>query len=79
MYEREDRFTVQAEVPGVKMDDIDISITADTLTIRGERKVPAGVKEDEYQCCEVYYGSFTRWITMPAAVGAYKIEANYVD
>ncbi len=79
MYEKEDSFTVRVEVPGVKMDDIDISVTGDTLTIKGERKAPAGVKEEEYQCCEVCYGSFTRSVTMPAAVEANKIEATYAD
>lgn len=79
MYEKEDSFTVRVEVPGVKMDDIDISVTGDTLTIKGERKAPAGVKEEEYQCCEVCYGSFTRSVTMQAAVDANKIEATYAD
>ena len=40
---------------------------------------PAEVKEEEYQCCEVCYGNFTRSVTMPAAVDADKIEATYAD
>jgi HSP20 family protein len=49
MYEKEDVFMVRAELPGVKMEDVDISMTGDTLTIKGERKAPTDVKEDEYQ------------------------------
>lgn len=79
MYEKEDSFTVRVEVPGVKMDDIDISVTGDTVTIKGERKAPEGVKDEEYQCCEVCYGTFTRSVVMPAAVDADKVEAKYND
>ncbi|MBA7670210.1 Alpha-crystallin [subsurface metagenome] len=79
MYEKEDSFTVRIEVPGMKMDEIDISVTGDTLTIKGERTAPAEVKEEEYQCCEVCYGNFTCSVTMPAAADADKIEATYAD
>ncbi len=79
MYEKEDSFIVRAELPGVNKDDVDISMTGDTLTIKGERKAPADVKAEEYQCCEVCYGSFSRSITLPAAVDANKIEASYGD
>jgi HSP20 family protein len=79
MYEKEDNFMVRVELPGVKKEDIDISVTGDTLTIKGERKPPVDVKEEECQCCEVCYGSFSRAITLPAAVDAGKIEASYED
>jgi HSP20 family protein len=79
MYEKEDSFIVRAELAGVKKEDIDISITGDTLTIKGERKASAEVKDEEYHRCEVCYGSFSRSITMPAAVDMSKIEATYVD
>ncbi len=76
MYEKEDSFIVRAELPGVNKDDVDISMTGDTLTIKGERKAPADVKAEEYQCCEVCYGSFSRSITLPAAADADKIKAS---
>ena len=77
MYEKEDSFIVRAELPGVNKEDVDISMSGDTLTIKGERKAPADVKAEEYECCEVCYGSFSRSITMPAAVDSDKIEATY--
>ncbi len=79
MYEKEDCFIVRAELPGVNKDDVDISMTGDTLTIKGERKPPAEVKEEDYQFCEVCYGSFSRSITLSSAVDTDNIEASYGD
>jgi len=79
MYEKEDSFIVRVELPSVKLDDVDISIMGDTLIIKGERKVPAEVKDEEYHRCEVCYGAFSRSITMPAAVDPNNIEATYQD
>jgi len=79
MYEKDDKFVVRAELPGVKQEDIDISMAGDTLIIKGERKVSKEVKEEEYHRCEVCYGSFSRSIALPTAVDADKIEATYED
>lgn len=79
MYEKEDSFVVRAELAGVKKEDIDISATGDTLTIKGTRKASAEVKDEEYHRSEVCYGSFSRSITMPAAIDASQIEATYAD
>lgn len=76
IYEKEDRYVIQAELPGVNKDDVDISMTGDTLTIKGERKPPAEVKKEDYQCSEVCYGNFSRSINLPSAVDADKIEAS---
>ncbi|MBA7588437.1 Spore protein SP21 [subsurface metagenome] len=69
----------KAELPGMKEEDIDISIIGDTLTIKGERKAESEVKEEEYYCCECSYGSCSRSIALPSNVDANKIEANYED
>ena len=79
MYEKDENFIVRAELPGVKKEDIDISMTGDNLTIKGERKASTEVKEEEYHRCEVCYGSFARSINMPAAVDTDRIEATYAD
>ena len=68
MYEKDENFIVKAELPGVNKDDIDISITGDTLTIKGERKASEEVTQDQYHRCEVCYGSFSRSIMLPSAV-----------
>lgn len=77
MYEREDKIVVRTELPGVNKDEIDISMTGDTLTIKGERKASEEVKEEQYHRCELAYGTFSRSITMPVAVDAERIEATY--
>jgi len=79
MMEKEDRFIVKAELPGVRKEDIDLQLTGDTLNIKGERKAESEVKEENYYCCEHSYGSFFRSITIPSSVDAKKIEASYND
>ena len=77
IYENNDSFIIRAELPGVDRDEIDISMAGNTLTIKGKRRPAADVKEEQYLYCEACYGSFSRSITMPAAVDADKIEATY--
>ena len=78
VFEKEDKFVVKAEVPGMKEEDIDVSVVGDTLTIKGERKAESEVKEDDYYCYERSYGSFFRSIALPS-VDAKNIEASYED
>lgn len=77
MYEKDNNFVVKAELPGVKKEDVDISVAGDTLTIKGQRKASKEVKDEDYYRCETHYGSFTRSIVLPAAVDAKKVEASY--
>jgi HSP20 family protein len=79
MFEKEDRFVVKAELPGMKEKDLDVSVVGDTLSIKGERKAESEVKEEDYYCCERSYGSFFRSIDLPSNVDAGKIEANFED
>jgi len=79
VFEKEDKFVVKAELPGMKAEDFDVSVVGDTLTIKGERKAESEVKEEDYYCCERSYGSFSRSITLPSTVDAKKVEATYED
>jgi HSP20 family protein len=79
VFEKEDKFVVKAELPGMKEEDIDISVVGDTLTIKGERKAESEVKEEDYYCCERSYGAFSHSIAVPSDVDAKKIEASYED
>jgi HSP20 family protein len=79
VFEKEDKFMVKAELPGMKEEDIDVSVVGDTLTIKGERKAETEVKEEDYYCCERSYGSFSRSIALPSSVDAKRIEASYED
>ena len=79
VFEKEDRFIVKAELPGMKQEDIDVSVVGDMLTIKGERKAETEVKEEDYYCCERSYGGFSRSVALPSTVDAGKIEASYED
>ena len=79
LIERDDRFVVRAELPGMKEEDIDVSVVGDTLTIRGEKKASTEVKGENYYCCERSYGRFFRSIALPSTIDAKKIEASYED
>ena len=79
VFEKGDKFVIKSEVPGMKEDDVDVSVVGDTLTIRGERKAESEVNEEDYYCCERSYGSFFRSIALPSTVDAKKIEASYED
>jgi len=73
--EQENEILVNAEVPGCKADDIDISVHGNNLTISGEKKLSEEKKEKGYYHVESSYGSFRRELTLPADVDATKIDA----
>ena len=75
--ETPDQIVVKAEVPGMDAKDINISVTGDVLTIKGEKKSEREEKEENYHLVERSYGSFSRSLAMPAAVDMEKIEAKY--
>ena len=68
---------MKAELPGMKEENIDVSVIGETLTRKGERKAETETKEEEYYCCERSYGSFFRSIALPSTVDVKKIEASY--
>jgi HSP20 family protein len=75
--ETADQVVVKAEVPGIDAKDINISVTGDVLTIKGEKKSEREEKEENYHLVERSYGSFSRSLVLPAAVDMDKIEAKY--
>ncbi len=77
LVENKDDFVVKASIPGINPDDLDISYSDDTLTIKGEIKEEKDVKEDQYHMRERRYGSFMRSITLPTKIKGDAIEANY--
>ena len=77
--ETDNEVVVTAELPGVKQDDVDITITDDVLTLKGEKKEEKEVKEKNYHRIERSYGSFQRSVSLPAGVQADKAKATYKD
>jgi HSP20 family protein len=79
IYEDKDKYVVKAELPGMRKEDIQVSLDGNTLTISGERKHEEEKKEGETYRSERYFGRFQRSVTLPAQVQANKVEANYKD
>jgi HSP20 family protein len=77
IYQTEDAFIVKGSLPGIKPEDVDISITGDTLTIKGETKQEEEVKEENYVCREHRYGTFSRMVALPGELDAGKSEATF--
>lgn len=77
--EDKDNFFVRAELPGLTAEDLDISVTGDTLTIAGERKLPAEDEKAKYHRREREAGRFNRIITLPAQVDTGKVKAHSKD
>ena len=77
MYETKNDVMVRAALPGVKPEQVEVTITGDALTIRGESKDENEIKEENYVRKERRYGSFSRCVTLPSGVKADKAEATF--
>ena len=78
IYETEGHDVVlQAELPGMSREDIDVTVEHQTLTIKGARPAVADVPKDRYRRVERRVGSFSRSFTLPSTVDAGKVSAEY--
>jgi HSP20 family protein len=78
IWEDADRVYVEAELPGMALDDLEIHVTGDQLSIKGERKAPEYPKSAWHRQ-ERGFGKFARVITLPVAVDADKVEAKLTN
>jgi len=79
MYQNENEIVVKATLPGVKSEDVEITIDGNTLNIRGETKADEEVKQDDYFYQEHRYGAFHRTITLPGGLNTDEAEAAFED
>ena len=79
MYETDEAVIVKSVVPGIAAKDLDISITGDTLTIKGETRIEEEVEEKNYICRERRYGAFSRSLAIPVQIEADGAEAAFED
>jgi HSP20 family protein len=77
VFEDDEEITVKASIAGVKPEDIDISVTGDVLTIKGETKAEEERQEGNYHLRERRFGAFYRAINLPTLVKADKAEAEF--
>lgn len=77
--EDKERYQIRADLPGLKKEDINVSIEGDTLSISGEKKEEIKKEEGAYTHLERSYGSFQRSFTLPENIDKEKIDAHYRD
>jgi HSP20 family protein len=68
---------IKAELPDMTREDIEVTVEHDTLTLRGTKKLPADIKEEQFRRVERSYGTFNRSFTLPKTVDATKVTADY--
>jgi len=79
LYEDRDHLVLKAELPGMKKEDIDISLHGEVLTLSGERKEEETFDKAETYRAERFLGRFQRTLTLPVGVDASKVQASYKD
>jgi len=79
VYDSGETVVVKTAIPGVKADEIDVSITGDTLTIKAETKEEQEVKHENYLRRERRFGAYCRSVTLPGGLETGKAEADYSD
>jgi len=79
MYDTEDTVVVKTVLPGVKSEDIEISVAGDTVTIKAEVKEEKEIKRESFLRRERRYGSCCRSVTLPGGLDTAKAEADYSD
>src|SRR5712691_12998139 len=77
IYENKDQIVLEAELPGMKREDFDLSVENNVITLRGERHFEKKDDADNYHRVERAYGSFTRSFTLPQTVSAEGAIAEY--
>ena len=77
--EDKDKYFVRAELPGIKSEELDISVTGDTLSISGERRIEEEKEEVKYHRRERDAGKFSRVVSMPTQIDTGRVEAKCVD
>jgi len=77
--EDKDKYYVRAELPGLNAKDLDISVTGDSLSISGERKLPSEDENAQYHRREREAGKFSRVVTLPTQIDTGKVEARCSD
>jgi HSP20 family protein len=78
IFETEGRdLIIKVELPDVNREDVEVTVENNVLTLRGEKKAPADVKDEQFRRIERRYGAFSRSFTLPTSVAAAKVSADY--
>lgn len=77
--DRETEILVRAELPGVDKKDLDVSVSEDSITIKGSTRQETKQEEGEFYRCEISQGSFMRTVSLPCAVNSEAAKASFKD
>jgi HSP20 family protein len=77
--ERDDEVVVKAELPGVDKKDLDVSVTENSVTIKGTTSHEEKEEKGDYYRCEISRGAYARTVALPSYVDADKAKANFKD
>jgi HSP20 family protein len=75
--EAKDSVSIKAEIPGLEAKDVEVSLSGDTMTIKGEKRQEKEEKDEHRHLVERTYGAFSRIVRLPAPVAAEKIKASF--
>jgi HSP20 family molecular chaperone IbpA len=76
VFQDDENIVIQSTIAGVAPDDLDVSITNDMVTIRGERRQPYAIDSEDYFYQECYWGTFSRSIILPVEIDSDRAEAK---
>ena len=79
VHETPDELVVTAALPGMKADDVEITMTGQTLTLKGEFKADEEIERDQYLYRERRFGSFSRTLQLPVRVQGDRAQADFTD
>jgi HSP20 family protein len=79
LYDAGDRYVLTAQLPGMNLEDLELTITGETLTMRGERKRPEGVADETYRRQERHFGRWTRTVSLPDRVDGAQVSATFTQ
>lgn len=75
--DRDDRFIIRAELPGIDPENVSVDVVGDAIQIRGERSTEVEREEGDYYYCERGCGSFLRTVPLPQRIDPEKVEADF--
>ncbi len=75
--ETKDKLLIKLDLPGLETKDVNVSVSGDILTIKGEKRKEEEEKDENYYHCERYCGSFQRSFRLPANIQSDKVEASF--
>ncbi len=79
LYTNGEEFVLLAQLPGMNPDEVELTVTSETLTLRGERRRPEGVTDDSYRRQERFMGRWSRTVGLPDRIDEERATAQFAD